>query len=71
MQLVTNWRRIATRSYSMWAVYLGILLLVGPELGYAFLEHQLVDPYVSGWGGFGLLIAGALGRLIKQGINDA
>lgn len=68
MKLVSNWREIATRSHSMWAVYLGILCLVIPE--FVFWRWG-VDTNPRFWYGAAgaLLIYGGIGRLWDQGID--
>ena len=71
MKLIKNWKSIATRSHSMWAGYIGLALLVLPELAYLALQYQVVNPYVSGYVGLALLVYGIVGRLIDQGIGDA
>lgn len=65
MQLVQNWREIALKSYSMWAVYLGIVCLLMPELIFAFSGVD-TDPRVWWIAGLALLIFGGVGRLFKQ-----
>lgn len=67
--LVKNWKKIALKSYSMWAVYLGILTLVLPEVWYGVMGYDVVSPYLSGYLGVALLIYGGLGRLWDQGLN--
>ena len=66
LELVDDWREVALRSYSMWAVYLGIIILVGPEVWFVLTGYQIVSPYLLGQLGLALLVGGALGRLIKQ-----
>lgn len=65
MILVDNWKAILLKSYSMWATIIGILVLGGSEALYAAYQVE-TDPYIKGWLGLGLLIAGGVGRLIKQ-----
>jgi len=68
MKLVHNWKKILLKSYSMWAAYLGIALLLIPEVFYLTQGYQLLSPYLSGYGGFALLVVGVFGRIIDQGI---
>lgn len=69
MKLVRNWKKIALKSHSMWAAYLGLALLVVPEIAFLTLGHDVVSPYLTGYGGVALLAYGALGRLKDQGID--
>lgn len=69
MKLIPNWKRIALRSHSMWAVYLGIAVLAIPEALYAFTGRDL-SPYGVGYLGLALLVYGGFGRLWDQGIGD-
>jgi len=66
MKLVDNWQAILLRSHSMWAVYLGIALLGVPEGLFWIFERQFMNPYVTGFGGLGLMIYGGLGRIVDQ-----
>lgn len=68
MKLISNWKAVALKSWSMWCIYLGIALLVLPEILYV-LYGLNIDPRIPGWGGLGLLIAGGVGRLLDQGID--
>ena len=34
MKLVNNWKAIATRSHSMWSIYLGVIVLLVPDILY-------------------------------------
>lgn len=70
MKLIPNWRQVAVKSHSMRAVYLGILVLIIPELLYMHLGYDVISPYLTGYIGVGLLIYGGLGRLWDQGIGD-
>lgn len=54
----------------MWANYLGIAVLVAPEIIYAMWEVDL-DPRMTWLAGLGLILAGLVGRLVSQGIDDA
>lgn len=69
MRLVKNWKKIALKSYSMWSIYAGIAVLAVPEVLYITTGYDWVSPYLTGYLGLGLLIAGGLGRLVKQGIE--
>jgi GH24 family phage-related lysozyme (muramidase) len=67
MKTVKNAKRVALRSYSMWANYLGIAALIAPELIFLALG---VDTNPRLWWilGLGLILAGILGRLVDQGM---
>lgn len=67
MKLVPNAGRIAARSHSMWANYLGILSLIMPDLIY-LLSGEDTNPHFWFWLGLGLIVYGIFGRLIDQGI---
>lgn len=67
MKLVENSRRIALRSYSMWANYLGIAVLLAPEVIYAVWGID-TNPRIWWIMGVGLIVFGIIGRLIHQGI---
>ena len=68
MKLVPNARRIALGSFSMWSIYLGILLLWVPELLWLFWNVE-TDPVNMWIAANVLLIGGALGRIIDQGMS--
>lgn len=70
MKLVTNAGRIATRSHSMWAIYLGIVALWLPDVLFWSLGYDVASPRLWLILAQVLLIYGALGRLISQGIGD-
>lgn len=65
MKLISDARRVVARSYSFWAIILGAIALVVPELLYAVWAIE-IDPYVLWWLGIGLLVFAAIGRLIEQ-----
>lgn len=66
LELIPNWRDVALRSYSQWFLYIGALALVGPELWFLATGYQIVSPYALGYVGLALLLAGMVGRVIKQ-----
>jgi len=66
MKLIDNWQRVALRSHSMWAQYLGLAALLAPEALFRLLGFDAVAPQVWFWAGFILLVYGLVGRLIKQ-----
>ena len=68
MKLVPNARNIALKAASMWANYLGILVLIMPEVLYALFERD-TDPRIWFFAGLGLIVAGIIGRLIDQGLD--
>ena len=70
MKLIKNWKTVALKAHSMWAVYLGILVLLGPEIAFMILGYDIVSPYLTGYLGILLLIYGGIGRLWDQHIED-
>jgi len=69
MRLVKNWRGIVAKSHSMWAVYIGLLLLVAPEvLFYGFGAET--NPIVIWFGAGGALVWGGIGRIKDQGLSE-
>lgn len=71
MRLIPNWKRIALRSFSMWAQYLGLLWLAVPEVLYGFWQIE-TNPLIWWVLAFAtIIILGVLGRIVDQGIGDA
>ncbi len=70
MKLVPNARRIALRSHSMWAGYLGLLCLVLPEALF-WLFGRDTDPRLWWISGVVLVAYGLIGRLKDQGIDHS
>lgn len=68
MKLVNDWKTVARRAHSMWAVYLGIICLWMPEIIYLALERD-TNPRLWFYLANALLIYGALGRLLDQNID--
>lgn len=69
MNLVENWKTIAMRSHSMWAIYLGLLCLWIPEVIFLLFDKN-TDPYFWWFAAHALLVYGAVGRLKDQGIGS-
>jgi len=69
MRLIPKACRVALRSYSMWANYLGLACLLAPEAIYLAAG---VDTSPRAWwiAGVVLVFAGGIGRLIDQGGLD-
>jgi len=67
MKTVKNAKRIAWRSYSMWANYLGIAALIAPDVIYLLAERD-TNPRLWWITGLVLILCGIVGRLIDQGI---
>ncbi|MBW4972073.1 lysozyme [Roseovarius mucosus] len=67
MKFVENSRRIALRSYSMWANYLGLAVLIAPEVIYGLSDID-TNPRLWWIIGIGLILFGIVGRLVSQGI---
>lgn len=70
MKLVKNWKSILLEAHSMWAVYLGIVVILVPEVLFLILGYDVVSPYTRGIVGFILLVYGGFGRVIDQGVSD-
>ena len=70
MKLIPNWKRIAKRAHSMWALYLSLVALVLPELIFAIWTVD-TNPRLWWFVGVALLVYGIWGRLKDQGIGDA
>lgn len=68
MKAVPNARKIALRSHSMWANYLGILCLIAPELIY-WITGRDTNPRLWWIAAMVLIVYGILGRLKSQGID--
>lgn len=68
MKMIGNARRVATRSHSMWANYLGILCLIAPEAIYWLTAHD-TNPRIWWIAGIALIIYGIIGRLKAQDID--
>lgn len=68
MTLIKDWRAIAMRAHSMWAIYLGILALWAPDLIFLIAGID-TSPRLWFWVANALLVYGAAGRLIWQGID--
>jgi len=67
---VRDAKRIALKSYSMWANYLGIAALIAPEVIYYLWQ---IDTNPRFWWvlGLGLILFGIVGRLIHQNITNS
>lgn len=63
--MIPGARRVAIRSYSMWANYLGLAALIIPEAIYYF---WMIDTNPRIWWvvGVALLVLGSIGRLVNQ-----
>lgn len=68
MKPVKNAKRIALRSYSMWANYLGIAALIAPELIFVIWGVD-TNPRLWWVSGLALILFGIAGRLIDQGMT--
>ena len=68
MKLIDNWKTVALKAHSMWALYLSALFLIAPEVIYLLLEID-TNPRLWWIGGFVLLIYGIIGRMKDQGID--
>jgi GH24 family phage-related lysozyme (muramidase) len=70
MKLIKNWRDVARRAHSMWALYLSAVCLVAPDLIFYFAG---IDTSPRLWWvlALALLIYGIWGRLKDQGIDHS
>ncbi len=68
MKLIANWKAIAARSHSMWAVYLGLIVLWAPEFIFAATGMD-TDPRRWMLASSVLFVYGGLGRVKDQGID--
>lgn len=66
MKLVANWREIALRAHSMWAIYLGLIALFMSDVIFVTTGHDS-NPRFFIWSSAALFAYGGLGRLIDQG----
>ena len=69
MKLVDNWKEILLHSHSMRASFGGLFCFIFPEILYGFFGVE-TSPYLWWIVGFGLVVYGALFRLVDQGISD-
>lgn len=63
--LVENWKTVLILSISFWAQVAGLLVLIVPELIFAYTGID-TNPAVLWWAGMLLLLFGLVGRLFKQ-----
>ena len=66
MKLVDDWRRITKFSLSVWMQIFGLGVLVLPEAWFAWTGIDY-NPRIAWWSGVLLLLAGIIGRIVKQG----
>ncbi len=65
MKLVSDWRRVTLISLSWWMQAAGLLVLIAPEVRFAWTGRDY-DPILSWWLGVLLLLAGLGGRILRQ-----
>lgn len=68
MKIVNNVKDICLKSYSMWANYLGLGVLIAPEVLYYFWQID-TNPRLWWSLGVGLILAATIGRTIDQGLK--
>ncbi len=68
MRLISNWKRIAAKAHSMWAIYLGVFCLILPDVIY-FLAGRDTNPRFWFFLALSLFVYGAIFRLKDQGID--
>lgn len=69
MRMIPNAGAVARRAFSMWCNYLGIAALIAPEIIYALAGID-TNPRIWFWLGIGLIVAGIVGRITDQGIDN-
>lgn len=70
LKVIPNAKKVAFKAYSMWANYLGILVLITPELLFLFAGID-TNPAIWFIAGLVLIIAGIIGRILDQeGVED-
>lgn len=69
MHMIPNAKRIALRSYSLWANYIGIICLIAPEAIYTITGRD-TNPQIWWYSGLALIVLSIIGRLVNQGIGD-
>lgn len=67
-KLVPEWKRVMALSISFWMQVFGLLVLILPEIWFAFTGEDY-DPVFLWWLGVLLLVAGLVGRIFQQGIS--
>lgn len=70
MKLIKEWKRVLLISLSFWMQFIGILVLVVPEVMYLVTGTDY-DPFLAWWAGLFLLTAGLVGRILQQGSSYA
>jgi GH24 family phage-related lysozyme (muramidase) len=69
MRMIPNAGAVARRAFSMWCNYAGIAALIAPEVIYAVAGID-TNPRIWFWLGLGLIVAGIVGRITDQGIDN-
>jgi len=64
--LVKDWKKVLVLSMSFWAQVIGLLVLIVPELLFAYTGID-TDPAILWWAATLLLVFGLVGRLFRQG----
>jgi hypothetical protein len=70
MKLIENWRAVATKAASMWALYLGLVLLWMSDLIYSVWGID-TNPRLWMLASTVAFIWGIVGRLVDQGIDHS
>lgn len=69
MKLIPNWKKIALRAHSMWAMYLSLLWLAIPEVLYGVWSLE-TNPLIWWVLAVATAVYGTVMRLKDQGIGD-
>ena len=64
--IVKDWKKVLLLSISFWAQVIGLLVLIIPELVFAYTGID-ADPVILWWAATLLLVFGLIGRLFRQG----
>mgnify|MGYP000920112758 CR=1 FL=1 len=63
--IIKDWKKVVLLSMSFWANVIGLLVLIVPEVIFAYTGVD-TDPVILWWVGTLLLVFGLIGRLFKQ-----
>ena len=68
MKLIPNWKSVVLRSHSMWAQYLSLACLIGPEALFLLMGYDVASPRL--WWLLAVVFAvyGVVGRIKDQGL---
>ena len=64
--IIKDWKKVLVLSMSFWAQVIGLLVLIVPEVVFAYTGID-TDPAILWWSATLLLVFGLVGRLFRQG----